>query len=963
MTAAPIPLQRQHFSIHRENEYFTEDGLRKETGQPANQFRHVSLKELIDNALDAAETAAVAPLLTVEYAETEAGLMLAVADNGAGIPAEVVERILDFTTRTSDKAAYRAPTRGLQGNAIKTLLGMPVALGAERSYLRIDAASVRHDIEIGLTPAGVRHVHQQTPILTSGGTRISLLIPGIADCYYWNPRNWLLAFGLFNPHAQLQIREISDFSESVSVCERAKPADWFQILEAARNPAIFSDLSMPTVAFPGGWRKFLPTDPTPAHWYSAPEFARLAHLNAAAHPDRPLVDFIAEFKNLSRKARALAKTCPARTLGELVADSARIAEIHAAMNAAADPPQPEILGRVGPKHFRQRFDAIHRIKGGRYWYKHRWGMDGGMPYLIEVAIAETEESGGIFYGINYSVPFADPLADTFLFHHERGQESIGKSGLSGFLEECGVFSGELYGKTRNAIAAVHLIMPILPTLDRGKSRLAISKTLARAIAAVAYDAAKVLHIELVGWRKTEAKRERERKNEAWKRIEADDKARERWELEEAERRAKAERAREREDRREANEVLAAQRRARGEKPTIEAALFELFLPIYLDVSEQESVHISARDFYYAIRPAFSKIEVRNGATGLDYTYFSSCLKRCRAARHPLKMIDFKARGTLHETRTGRQIPIGDRELRGYRLPVDQYDGILIIEKEGVFETLRDTGGAELLADWRLMVAANAGYAVDALRKLLVPAQREAGWTVAVWHDADPDGYNIARTIGDPPAHLADHRLDVLDVGLRIEEGLALGLQTETFTRRKALPAGILATLSEAERRLFEGIEYVSFDRGKEQREWRECQRIEINAIPIRRRPDYLENKFRELFKREQGAEEGQPEQPRAAARPDTDMLVATINAITARAINNEAMDLAERIAGAALETLPPFVIDTDPVLAQLDANPTAPWRELVRQHVMTTLDENEPTRRQSILEAIQRACHMEGAAL
>ncbi len=43
----------------------------------------MAIKELIDNALDAAETAAVAPHLTVEYAETEAGLMLAVADNGA----------------------------------------------------------------------------------------------------------------------------------------------------------------------------------------------------------------------------------------------------------------------------------------------------------------------------------------------------------------------------------------------------------------------------------------------------------------------------------------------------------------------------------------------------------------------------------------------------------------------------------------------------------------------------------------------------------------------------------------------------------------------------------------------------------------------------------------------------------------------------------------------------------------
>lgn len=62
-----VLLCRQHFSISRANEYFTLDGLQKETGQPANQFRHVALKELHDNALDAAETAGVAPVVAVEF--------------------------------------------------------------------------------------------------------------------------------------------------------------------------------------------------------------------------------------------------------------------------------------------------------------------------------------------------------------------------------------------------------------------------------------------------------------------------------------------------------------------------------------------------------------------------------------------------------------------------------------------------------------------------------------------------------------------------------------------------------------------------------------------------------------------------------------------------------------------------------------------------------------------------------
>jgi hypothetical protein len=85
----------------------------------------------------------------------------------------------------------------------------------------------------------------------------------------------------------------------------------------------------------------------------------------------------------------------------------------------ATAPKPEILGRVGKDHFRQRFDEQFLIaqdaKGhDRYWYKHQSGLFDGMPYLIEVAIAETERPGGVFYGLNYSVPFSDPLSTTHL---------------------------------------------------------------------------------------------------------------------------------------------------------------------------------------------------------------------------------------------------------------------------------------------------------------------------------------------------------------------------------------------------------------------------------------------------------------------------------------------------------------------------------------------------------------------
>ncbi len=210
-------LEREHFTISQETKYFTLDNLARMIGQEPNQWRHAALKELLDNALDAAESVypAIPPVIDIEFTEGESGLILSVADNGPGIPAAAIPHIADFSANSSTKLFYRAPLRGAQGNAIKTLIGMPVALGQEHGHLEIETRGQRHTLKAWLTVTGPKKEHQQTAI-DSPGTRITVMIPGLVDCYHWEPARWITAYSLFNPHAQLQIRKIAPVWSEIS---------------------------------------------------------------------------------------------------------------------------------------------------------------------------------------------------------------------------------------------------------------------------------------------------------------------------------------------------------------------------------------------------------------------------------------------------------------------------------------------------------------------------------------------------------------------------------------------------------------------------------------------------------------------------------------------------------------------------------------------------------------------------
>jgi hypothetical protein len=140
--ATPPRLSRQVFTTSRLLEFCSQKELVLQTGHPVEQWPLVVLKELIDNALDACEEADIAPVIKITVKDGS----ITVADNGPGIAPETVISLLDFSVRVSSREAYASPTRGAQGNALKTLIAMPFALDGSIGITTIEARGIRHTI-------------------------------------------------------------------------------------------------------------------------------------------------------------------------------------------------------------------------------------------------------------------------------------------------------------------------------------------------------------------------------------------------------------------------------------------------------------------------------------------------------------------------------------------------------------------------------------------------------------------------------------------------------------------------------------------------------------------------------------------------------------------------------------------------------------------------------------------------
>ncbi|MFH1921698.1 MAG: ATP-binding protein [Planctomycetota bacterium] len=154
-------LRRETFRTSRAMEFLSRKELIAQTGHQPEVWPLMVLKELVDNALDACEEAGIAPKIQVTV--DEEGILI--ADNGPGIPPQVVRQVLDFSTRVSSREAYVAPDRGAQGNALKTILAVPFVLNGECGIVEISARGVRHKITLKVDPIRQEPVidHRELP--------------------------------------------------------------------------------------------------------------------------------------------------------------------------------------------------------------------------------------------------------------------------------------------------------------------------------------------------------------------------------------------------------------------------------------------------------------------------------------------------------------------------------------------------------------------------------------------------------------------------------------------------------------------------------------------------------------------------------------------------------------------------------------------------------------------------------
>ncbi len=460
-------LQRTTFETSRAAEYFDARQLSALTGVGQTEFASVCLKELVDNALDASETAGASPEIGIDVRAEQDVIGLTVSDNGPGIPPEVVHKMLDYNIRVSDKAAYRSPTRGAQGNALKTVIGIPYALGS-REPLVVSARGVRHSIAPWVDPAGVVHFDYANTREPTEGTTVSLVMPngpagdaamiaaqnGFSNDHVaqnFDAVHWARSFAAFNPHATISYLGKHDGAEQGEIYK--------------------STLEGPI-------KKYVPSEPTSPHWYGADSlkglvFNHIAHARAGGK-DLPLGEFVRQFAGLSstRKAKVVCSQLPwISHLSSFAHKPEDVGILLAAMQQETKPPKAKALGWVGEDHFRTFFENTYEEVKEFNYVRKSGALPSGLPFTFEFAISTLgkDEPGHLYCGINFSPTFGDPLQGTTLWGPK-----FKANGLRAFLSEGHAVPAKdttWYRTPASVAVAAHIITPAPLFLDRGKTRL------------------------------------------------------------------------------------------------------------------------------------------------------------------------------------------------------------------------------------------------------------------------------------------------------------------------------------------------------------------------------------------------------------------------------------------------------------------------------------------------------------
>jgi hypothetical protein len=466
LSAAP-KLARTTFQTSLQMDFLSQKQLVTQTGHEVPDWPLVFVKECIDNSLDAAEEAEIAPVIAVT---ADAG-GITVADNGPGLPESTLRSALDFTVRVSNREAYVAPDRGAQGNALKTLIPMPPVLDPAGGRLIVEADGQRHTITCRMDAVAQRPVIDVASLhVPTAGTQLRIewtlgadsdgdviwpfdrMFP-LREAFTHRFCSLVEGFALFNPHATFVL-------------------DWFgqETRWEATNPQ---------------WEKWTPSRPTSPHWYEEQHLSRLigAYIthDREHHTDRLVAKFVEEFDGMSgsgKRKKVLQDTGLHRVpLSNLAPDGAfdspRIQTLLAALQRHTRPVPPKSLGVIGADHLRTRLQAMG-VRPESFRYSAKLGPPKSknsrvsapdkaslIPWVVESAFGylgpDSADRRRIFAGANWSAAIKNPF------------RSFGQTGEG--LEAA--LSDSFVGANEPVVFVLHLAQPRIQYTDRGKSAIVI----------------------------------------------------------------------------------------------------------------------------------------------------------------------------------------------------------------------------------------------------------------------------------------------------------------------------------------------------------------------------------------------------------------------------------------------------------------------------------------------------------
>lgn len=270
-----------------------------------------------------------------------------------------------------------------------------------------------------------------------------------------------------------------------------------------------------------------------------------------------------------------------------------------------------------------------------------------------------------------------------------------------------------------------------------------------------------------------------------------------------------------------------------------------YLPQAIEkASGDGALRFSLRQLFYALRPyVLEQAENKE----LDYTYFSAWVGKYEAEHGEIPGMYRDPRGTLIHPHTRETIPIGTIAVEEYKRPEWTFNKILYCEKEGLFQILLQSGFPER---YDCALLSSKGFASRAVRDL-IDLLGDHGEEIHVFciHDADGPGTAIYESLVEGTTARAARRVKVHNLGLEPWEAVAMGLQVETFERRKQRTV-VAKYVGNHEKdydlKFAPGAELDRDMWGESWVDWLQTRRVELNAMTSPQFLGWLEGKFEEI---------------------------------------------------------------------------------------------------------------------